>query len=73
MRNWRKERRSMNRVIVKCKNRKPERVFDISLEEKGEVFVEMKFPDSGQLEKINITEYLSVLGVILKKDNDQNQ
>ncbi len=67
----RKERRSMNRVIVKCKNRKPERVFDISLEEKGEVFVEMKFPDSGQLEKINITEYLSTLGVLFKKDNNE--
>ena len=61
-----KEDDIMNRVIVKCKQRRPERVFDILIETNGDIVVEMKFPGSSNVERIKINEHLKELGVINK-------
>jgi hypothetical protein len=50
---------NMKRIAVKCSNRKPRRVFDLVLDDKDHLFVEIKFPGSGIKTKVRIDEYIS--------------
>jgi hypothetical protein len=49
----------MIRIAVKCSNRKPRRVFDIVLDDKNYLFIEIKFPGSAIKTKVRIDEYIS--------------
>lgn len=51
----------MKRVVVDCKEKKPSRAFDLLLDERGELFVEIKFPGLPHASKIRLNEHLKKL------------
>lgn len=55
----------MKRIPVKCPGyRKPARVFDLLMDDDGNIYVEVKFPDCPNAARVKINDYLMQLGAM---------
>jgi|APHig6443717497_1056834.scaffolds.fasta_scaffold65666_3 hypothetical protein len=60
----------MTRMPVRCSSRKPHRVFDLVLDDKNRLFIEIKFPGCNHTTKIRIDDYIEKMyGENKKKSN----
>lgn len=57
----------MKKITVSCPQKKPSKVCELVKENSGIVLMEIKFPGTAELIRINLSEYLKKLGLSISE------